>query len=345
MWQKVMLPDGTSDWMRVTLFQRRPQGSNFSIERVFADLRTALPDGVEAKVAISRFPSKGFFTRVYNTIEAAFRQADVNHITGDVHFLALLLQRRKTILTIHDLVTVHRLAGLKRWLFLFFWYWLPIRRSSLVTVISNSTKEELLAHIKIDPRKVRVIHDCVSAAFRPFPKKFNDAKPQVLQVGVGVNKNIERIARALRGVPCHWRVLGRLSAHQAAFIRECGIEYSSIADLASEEVVEEYHKCDMLVFASTYEGFGLPIVEAQATGRPVVTSNVYSMPEVAGDAACLVDPFDPEDIRRGIVRVVEDRPYREGLIARGLQNVERFRAGAIARQYVETYRKLLGEAA
>jgi glycosyltransferase involved in cell wall biosynthesis len=99
----------------------------------------------------------------------------------------------------------------------------------------------------------------------------------------------------------------------------------------------------MVVFASTYEGFGLPIVEANATGRPVVTSNIFSMPEVAGDAGCFVDPFDASSIRAGIVRVVEDEAYRQGLIKKGFKNVKRFRADAIAHQYAELYNDLFSK--
>lgn len=326
--------------MRLTFFHRRPQGANFSIERLFADVRAVMPEEVNAKVAVSRFPSTGLWGRVYNLIEAAFRQGDVNHITGDIHYLALLLRKKRTLLTIHDLVSVHRLSGLRRRVFLFFWYWLPIRRSALVTVISNSTKEDLLHFVKVDPQKIHVVHDCVSAAFKPTPKEFHAAKPVVLQVGTGGNKNLERVAEALRGIPCHLRVIGRLADRQIAVLQGVGIEYSSVSNISDEQVVEEYCRCDMLVFASTYEGFGLPIVEAQATGRPVVTSNLLSMPEIAGDAAYLVDPLDILDIRTGIRKVIEDTAYRDELIQRGFKNIERFRAVRIGKQYLNIYREL-----
>ncbi len=99
----------------------------------------------------------------------------------------------------------------------------------------------------------------------------------------------------------------------------------------------------MLVFASTYEGFGLPIVEAQATGRPVVTSDTLSMPEVAGDAACLVDPFNVESIRNGILKVIQDTGYREQLVQNGLKNVERFKPESVAMQYLALYRELVNK--
>lgn len=330
-----------SNEMQVTFFQRRPQGANFSIERLFVDVRAALPEEVDAEVAVSHFPSKGFWPRVYNIIEAAFRQGDVNHITGDVHFLALLLRKKRTLLTIHDLVSVHRLNGLRRSVFLFFWYWLPIKRSSLVTVISEATKEDLLRYIKVDPKKVRVVLDCLSSFFHPAPKEFNTTKPVILQVGAGQNKNVERVAEALRGIPCNLRIIGMLTATQETVLQEYGVEYSFVANISDEQVVEEYRCCNMLVFVSTFEGFGLPIIEAQATGRPVVTSNILSMPEVAGEAACLVDPFDVASIRGGILKIINDSLYRDELVMHGFENVKRFRPEIIAAQYADIYKELM----
>lgn len=328
--------------MRVTFFQRRPQGANFSIERLFADLRRSLPEDIEAEVAVSRFASRGIMRRVYNVIEAAFCQGDVNHIVGDVHFLAFLLRKKRTLLTIHDLVVVHRLKGWRRSLFLFLWYWLPIKRAAVVSVISEATKEDLLQHLEIDPERVRVVHDCVSDDFAPALKEFNVAKPVVLQIGTKDNKNLKRVTQAIQASSCHLRIIGPLSAEQEAVLGRCGVEYSSAANISDEKVVEEYRRCDVLVFASTYEGFGLPILEAQATGRPVVTSNILSMPEVAGDSACLVDPFDVSSIRGGILKVINDSAYREGLIQRGFKNVERFRTKRIAQQYLDIYREIVG---
>ncbi len=86
----------------------------------------------------------------------------------------------------------------------------------------------------------------------------------------------------------------------------------------------------MLVFVSTYEGFGLPILEAQAMGRPVVTSNIMSMPEVAGDGACLVDPCDVTILHQVLLRVINDSSYRNTLVRNGFENVKRFRSKKIA---------------
>ena len=99
----------------------------------------------------------------------------------------------------------------------------------------------------------------------------------------------------------------------------------SVSCFISEELLPSYYKgADALMFASLYEGFGLPIVEAMAVGTPVLTSNITAMPEVAGGAALLVNPYSVEDIRRGIDTIVTDLQLRSTLSRRGLERVKMF---------------------
>lgn len=331
--------------IRVTHYQRLPQEADFSIERVFDSVRAALPPDIRARPVVCRFPSRGIFKRVFNAVEAVSRQGDVNHITGDVHYLACFLEKTRTILTIHDLNTAHRLSGWKRRLFVFLWFRLPIRRVSRVTVISNATKSDLLEQVGVGGEKVRVIHDPVSSRFQFSPRKFNTDNPRILVVGTGANKNLIRCIGALSGIPCHLRIIGKADREQAEYLDRHSREYSLVSNLSDDQVAEEYRLCDMLLFPSTFEGFGLPIIEAQATGRPVVTSNILPMIEVAGEAACLVDPFDRESIRDGILKVIGNRAHREALVEKGLRNVRRFRSRAIAEQYAALYREVMKESA
>jgi glycosyltransferase involved in cell wall biosynthesis len=104
--------------------------------------------------------------------------------------------------------------------------------------------------------------------------------------------------------------------------------------------VKAYVDSDLLLFPSTYEGFGMPILEAQATGRAVVTSDVASMPYVAGDAACLVNPFSVDSIREGVLKVITEASYRDDLVAKGLENVYRFRPEVIVNSYFDLYREI-----
>src|SRR5208337_1024224 len=96
----------------------------------------------------------------------------------------------------------------------------------------------------------------------------------------------------------------------------------------------------MLCFCSFLEGFGLPILEAQATGRPVITSNLSSMPEVAGKSACLADPYDVSSIRSGILKIINEPDYRETLIAKGFENVKRYSLSRVVKMYTNLYTEI-----
>jgi glycosyltransferase involved in cell wall biosynthesis len=106
----------------------------------------------------------------------------------------------------------------------------------------------------------------------------------------------------------------------------------------------QYRMADIVCFASLYEGFGLPILEAQATGRPVVTSDRCSMPYVAGGAALLVNPESVDSIRSGIQSLIDNAQLREQLIVQGLENVKRFRISTMCEKYAELYQRVLNPA-
>jgi glycosyltransferase involved in cell wall biosynthesis len=326
--------------MRITHYQRRPTDTQHSIERVFREIRRFLPKGFSCRTSICRF-DRGVLRRFYNTVEAVFRQADVNHITGDVHYIATLLEKRKTVVTVHDCVSLHRLSKIRRAIFKYFWYDLPIARCNVVVSISQSAANELVSLVPHAARKIRVIHNPVSSDYHYSGKIFNAACPRILQVGVNPNKNLPRLIHALYGIPCHLDIIGKLPEDILAALKISGIEYSTTFNLTDTEVVQKYRDCDLVAFVSTYEGFGMPIIEGNATGRAVITSNIGAMREVAGDAAWLVDPLDIGSIRAGILRIIEDSEMRELLIQKGLENVKRFNPETIAVQYASLYTELV----
>ena len=108
-------------------------------------------------------------------------------------------------------------------------------------------------------------------------------------------------------------IIGNLSNEQQHILNRSGISYQNYVGLSLNEIVEQYQLCDLLLFASTYEGFGLPLLEAMSHGTPVLTSNCASMPEVAGDAGMLVDPCDVDSVAHGLSELLSHDARRNAL--------------------------------
>jgi glycosyltransferase involved in cell wall biosynthesis len=327
--------------LRVTFFHRKPRGvGNYSVEFIFWDVRQRLASFIMAREAFSTYESSGIFKRMYSGIEAMGRQGEVNHVTGDVNFLGIFLSRKKTIQTILDCVQISSSTGIKHAIIKLIWLTIPVRRAKYITAISESTKKEILKYVSCDPEKIIVIPVAISEKFGPKPRKFDEACPRILQLGTAPNKNIPRLAEALRGIPCKLDIVGKHDPQLEQLLKETGISYEYSWGLSEEEILNKYETADIISLASTYEGFGMPILEGQAMGRPVITSNILSMPEVAGDAACLVDPFDVSAIREGIMKIIRDNLYREDLVRKGQINIKRFDPDKIALQYLELYKRI-----
>jgi glycosyltransferase involved in cell wall biosynthesis len=272
--------------------------------------------------------------------EAGRHAGDVNHVTGDVHYLALGLPGRRTVLTIHDCGFMSHPNPVMRRLLQWFWLDLPVRHCHYITAVSEATRRDIIRYTGCSPRKVVVIPTVIPDGFVPVEKPFNAACPRILHVGLAPNKNFARHVEAIAGLTCKLHIIGRLQEWHVRLLERHGIRYTCEYNISASDMRRAYAESDLLLFASTLEGFGMPIIEAQTTGRPVVTSNCSSMPEAAGAGACLVDPRDVDSIRAGVRRVLEDAAYRAGLVEAGYRNVQRFSAEAVARQYERLYQRV-----
>ncbi len=312
-----------------------------SIERLFAGIREKLAPEWQVNVSVSQHSSRGLMPRLKNLKALTGLQADIHHVVGDVHYLALGLPSEKLVLTIHDCAALERLNGWRREVLRQLWFVQPMRRAAVVTTISETSKEELRRWVGSLADKVEVIPNCVRAEFRPDSKPISQECPVVLQVGTGWNKNVLGVARGLTGIRCRLEIVGELSSSQRAALDSTHVAYKELGRISDDELLATYRRCDLVVFASLYEGFGLPIIEAQAIGRPVVTSNLSSMPEVSGGGALLVDPSDSQAIHGAVMRLISDATLRADLIQAGFDNVARFRPDAVARRYEDVYAQVL----
>ncbi len=329
--------------LEVVHYQRRRRDTgNFSIESLFERLRVETPDDIVISAQLTRYPSNGILRRLANLIEAPFHQGVVNHVTGDIHYVAILLHKKQTILTIHDCGFLRRDPGLARTILKAFWLTWPVKRVDTVVAVSPSTKDEILRETRVAPDKVRVISNAVVLKLERASNTFETKCPQILFVGTSANKNLARLIAAVRGIPCKLDIIGVLPTEIKQALKDSQVAYSNSWALSEVEMRKRYESCDLVAFPSTYEGFGLPILEGQTVGRPVLTSNADPMRWVADGGACLVDPFDIDSIRVGILRIINDTSFRESIVQEGYRNLERFSTAAMIEAYANLYRRVGG---
>lgn len=240
---------------------------------------------------------------------------------------------------------------------------LSARRAAQVITISEYSRRTLIERYGLAEDRVTVTPLGVSPSFRVIEKdlaarataRFGIDGPFILGVGnLQPRKNLERLLRSFaalrRDTSCtHELVLvGQMAwlGHRVQEeTRRLGIEahVHQTGYVSEDELVALYNRADVFAYPSIFEGFGLPVIEAMACGTPVLTSNTSSLPEVAGDAALVVDPHDVEAIAEGLRRLVSERRLREKLTSAGFLQARQFPWRRTAEETVSVYARALAE--
>lgn len=315
-----------------------------SIEKVFRQVEK----GLNKEKFAAFFQQLPFFNSLSGMVKNAvfFRRksADVYHVTGHIHYIALALPKRNTVLTVHDLRFLHDRSGLRGYVLKKLLLDFPVKRLNYITAISEATKNEIVAQTKCRADKITVIENPLDEFFTADDKpEFNAAMPNILQIGTAPNKNLVNLVGAVENLNCRLTIIGKLDDATRNLLAEKRVRFDNKSNLDGEALKDEYRRADLVAFCSLYEGFGLPIIEAQAMRTPVLTSDVSPLKEVAGAGALLVDPRDCGSIRAGIARIVGDENLRKNLTEKGLENIERFRPRAIAWQYERLYERIIND--
>jgi glycosyltransferase involved in cell wall biosynthesis len=280
-------------------------------------------------------------------IPAQLRRAKVD-VFHAPHYTLPFTTPCNSVVTIHDCIHLlfpQYLPSRVAYIYARTALWIAANRSSRVLTVSEASKKDILSFFNIDPEKITVIPNGIDGQFMIEPsteaiarvqERYQLKSPFLLYVGnVKPHKNLERLIDAffklrkdgltnltlliigdeITKYTTIRRTVHRYQLHK--YVRFLGFVPSDTLSIL-------YRLADAFVFPSLYEGFGLPPLEAMASGTPVVTSNVSSLPEVVGNAAVLVDPYDVNSIANGIQTILEDPLYREKLTKNGLERAKHY---------------------
>jgi glycosyltransferase involved in cell wall biosynthesis len=294
-------------------------------------------------------------------LDLAQRKVQVVHGMG---YVAPYVRVCSQVTTVHDLTVFlvpETYTFLKRH---YFKRLIPlsVRRSDAIITDSESARNDLVSLLGVAPEKVRAIHLGKDECFKPMAEdeamhkirqKYNLTRRIILFTGmIEPRKNLARLIQAFAQLRAFHEeyclvLVGDFGWHYDGVLRSVtrlGLQESVIfvGFVPGEELPLFYNLADVFVYPSLYEGFGLPVLEAMACGVPVITSNVSAMPEVAGEAALLVDPRSPKELATAMERVLTDRDLRSRLRRLGLERSQHFSWEKTARETLRVYETVAG---
>jgi glycosyltransferase involved in cell wall biosynthesis len=263
------------------------------------------------------------------------------------HYVLPPAVRCRSVVTIHDCIHLmfpQYLPNRAAYAYARASMWAAARRSDRILTVSEASKRDILQLFDLKPEKVVVVYNAIDEHFSATPSEEHVARIReryqldhkfVLYVGnIKPHKNLVRLIEAfsqLRRTHDDLKLLiigdeiSKLPAlRRAVHHHKLHKHVRFLGYLKDDTLTVLYRLASVFVFPSLYEGFGLPPLEAMASGTPVVTSNVSSLPEVTGDAAVLVDPYDVDSICDGIRRILDDPSLAEELRNKGLKRAREF---------------------
>lgn len=335
----------------VTWLMRHPRANtNHSIERCFkaidGGMRTVASPPMQPLVHVAPRPTSGLFSMLQNCWAALQIQADIAHITGDIHYVLPFVRAKHRILTVHDVGHVQdpTHSKLKRWLLLLIWFKWPLRHCDTVICVSQKTRQRLGQLVPAIPGQKRLV---IPAAIRNQSLETSEAhrfptdRQIILQMGTAPNKNLARVWSACEALGCHLAIVGQPTYELNRLQARSKLSHSLHTNVSDEELERLYLGCDAVAFISTHEGFGMPVIEAQVFGKPCVTSSIEPMKSHAGGGAILVDPKNESNIQKALRNALTDTELCERTVDKGRFNIQRFSGDEVAQQHVQLYRELL----
>jgi glycosyltransferase involved in cell wall biosynthesis len=237
------------------------------------------------------------------------------------------------VFTIHDLIHLHvpGKARIGKKIYYEMFIKPAAKKAAKILTVSDFSRRDILEWSGLPPEQVVVAGNGISSVFTPDGVKYEPGFPYLLHVGnTKDHKNVGRLVEAFAqaNIDKNIRLLctGNLNGQILKIIRKRGLENRVIShtNLSEQQLSSYYRGALGVTFPSLFEGFGLPVLEGMASGVPVLTSDTTALPEVAGDAAILVDPHQVDAIAYGIEKLANDTALRTRLVEKGLGRARLF---------------------
>ena len=238
-----------------------------------------------------------------------------------------------SVITIHDLIHLNEPGNAKLSKKLYYELFIKpaAKKAYKIITVSEYSKKTIMEWANIPDEKIVVVSNAISNHLTPAGARYQSAHPYLLHVGnTKSHKNVVRLLQALAiaNIDSEIRLLltGESTPELQTIIKSNKLDHRVIfcGALTDSRLAEYYRGAIAVTFPSLYEGFGLPVLEAMACGVPVLTSDVTSLPEVAGDAAVYVNPYEVSSIAEGLEKIVNDSELRASLIIKGEQRSKLF---------------------
>lgn len=334
------MPDKENKIKNIHIFIRK-KSFNFqhSIERFVKNLHDSSMMHSNLTIKIKKCPvsSKGFIKRIYLIFWAFFNQGDVNHITGDISFLSLFLKKKKTINTLLDCRLVYEFKGIKKYLYYLFWFYFPIIKSKYVVFISEFTKQQIIDFSKIKLKNAKIIPIQLEKNISTL-RKNNKYFKRILIIGTQKNKNIKMMIKSIIGVNCKLIIVGELEKKIISFLKLHNISFQNFVNISDEKIKKLYQISDILLMVSDYEGFGMPIIEAQKAGLLVITSNKSPMIKTASKyGSILVNTNNSLKLKAILKKIIKNEIKIHPYINYGRYNANKYNDYLIFDQYKKLY--------
>lgn len=226
-----------------------------------------------------------------------------------------------------------------------------------IIMVSNDLRRRLVQHLKVPETKIKVVHEGVSSAYKPLKnasrikQKHHISRPFIFHVSnLSPKKNPKTLLKAFsqlvkKGFDLELVIAGAkwTSRYVKRMIEKFNLasNVKILGYVPEQDLIYLYNAAELFFYPSLHETFGLPVLEAMACGTPVVTSNAYSIPEIAGDAAILCDPYDYSEFSNAIEQLLKDKKLKKEMIIKGLKNVKRFSWEKCAKETTKIYEQLL----